>query len=139
MNLQQITEKLKNAVETVKKNNDSQSQKELLVTLSEAVLNIAEEVDTLRFELDTALEIIDDIEEDICRLEEDVYEYTEESTDYAEFNDETKCYDIACLNCGNTVSIDYASYENSDGNGGQLRCPNCGDVINFNINFLEDD
>ena len=143
MELQQIITKLKVAVNTAKKaestNGDLQELKALLIVVSEAVINVAEEVDSMRLELDTAFEVISDIEEDICQLEEDVYDYDEEGPDFEEFNDETKCYDIVCMNCGNTVSIDYASYENVDGNGGQLRCPNCGDVINFNINFLEDD
>ncbi|MCL2036086.1 MAG: hypothetical protein FWG83_01710 [Oscillospiraceae bacterium] len=89
--------------------------------------DIAEELEEIDEELDELAEVLSDLEEQVEELEEEIY--GEDFDDYETDGDDL--YEITCRNCENTVAVDMSMLE-----GGTVNCPNCGEKIEFDIDFV---
>lgn len=92
------------------------------------VLNdIALELDEVDENLDDMAEIVGDLEEQVDELEEEIFGGDYDDYDY----DGDELYEITCRNCDNSVAVDMSMLED-----GAVSCPNCGEKIEFDIDFL---
>ena len=101
----------------------------LTLAMLDVLKDIAEELEIVDETLDDMAEIVADIEDAVEELEEDVYG---EYDDYDFDGDDL--YEITCRNCENAVAVDMSMLEN-----GRVNCPNCGEKIEFDIDFITGD
>ncbi|MCL2071198.1 MAG: hypothetical protein FWH07_03075 [Oscillospiraceae bacterium] len=92
--------------------------------------DIAEELEAVDETLDEMAEIVGDIEEQVEELEEELY-----GGDYDDYDfDGDELYEITCRNCDNSVAVDMSMLDD-----GAINCPNCGEKIEFDIDFISGD
>lgn len=116
--------------EGMKIDGDSNEGK-LLLSMLDVLRDMADELEIIDENLDEMAEIVEEIEENIEALEEEVYgDYDD---DYDIEGDDL--YEITCKNCENTVAVDLNILDD----GKIINCPNCGEKIEFNIDFIGGD
>lgn len=76
-------------------------------------------------------ELVDILDEDLGSLEQDFYD-DEDEDDFDDFEDEL--YEYVCPTCGDTVCIDEEMLDE-----GEMKCPNCGEEIEFDLDCICDD
>jgi DNA-directed RNA polymerase subunit RPC12/RpoP len=118
---------------------DSTNEGKLALALLDVLKDVADELDMIDEkieemdeELDEMAEIIGDLEEQVEELEAEIYgDLDDMGLDGLGFGDDL--YEITCSECDNTVSVDMSMLDD-----GSINCPNCGEKIEFNIDFLGD-
>ena len=108
-----------------------------------AIVDVLEDIAFTVEDLDDGLtevaEQVDAIDEDLDALEEDFYEFDEEEDchccdDEDGFDLDEDLYEVTCPSCGDTICIDEAMLED-----GKMDCPNCGELLEFEIECGCDD
>ena len=100
----------------------------LTLAMLDVLHDIADELDMVDETLDEFAEVVADIEDVVEELEEEVF------GEYDDFDfDDDGLYEITCIKCDNTVAIDISMLED-----GEINCPNCGEKIEFDIDFIGD-
>ena len=117
---------------------DSTKEGKIINALIGAIDDMALTIADLEATVDQMAEQLDTIDEDLGTLEEDFYELDDECDcccDDDEDEDEDyfgeDLYEVCCPTCGDVVCIDSDMLEE-----GQTTCPNCGELLEFD---LEDD
>lgn len=125
---------------------DSTKEGKIINALIGALDDMALTVSDLESELDELREQVETIDEDLGTLEEDFYDFDDEDEE-----DECGCgkhggddedddedyldddiYEVCCPTCGDTVCIDSEMLEE-----GQTTCPNCGELLEFDLGEAE--
>jgi DNA-directed RNA polymerase subunit RPC12/RpoP len=102
----------------------------ITLALLDVLKDIAIELEEVNDTLDDMAEVIADLEEQVEDLEDELYD---DGYDY-EFDDDDDLYEITCRKCDNTVAVDMSMLED-----GAVSCPNCGEKIEFDIDFIDGD
>lgn len=104
---------------------------EVLENLNEDVLDITEELDVVE-------EQLDDLDDDLAAIEETVYDDDFDMCDGCSGcdgdEDDYEEYEIECPNCGEEILVDEDTVME-----GELECPNCGEMLQFEIEYDEDE
>jgi len=108
---------------------DKTNEGKLMLAILDVLKDVGEELDMVDETLDDMAEVVADIEDAVDELEEEVY--GDYGDDY-DFGDEL--YEITCRKCDNSVAIDMSVLED-----GEVNCPNCGEKIEFGIDFIDGD
>ena len=70
---------------------------------------------------------VDAVDEDLASLEDEVYG--------SEDDDEEECYyEVTCPSCNETVCLSESIIED-----GQIECPNCGELLEFDLDDVDED
>jgi DNA-directed RNA polymerase subunit RPC12/RpoP len=92
-------------------------------TLEEMALTIGDVMEDYE-ELE---ELVDILDEDLGSVEQDLYDDKEQADD--DFDDfDNELYEYVCPTCGDTVCIDEEMLDE-----GEMKCPNCGEEIEFDL------
>lgn len=110
---------------------DSTKEGKVIGALIAALDDMALTVSDLEAQVDELTDQVDTIDEDLGNLEEDYYELDDD--DCCCGDDECGCmdgdiYEVCCPTCGDTVCIDSDMLDE-----GQTNCPNCGELLEFDI------
>ncbi|MCL2633309.1 MAG: hypothetical protein FWD34_02220 [Oscillospiraceae bacterium] len=109
---------------------DSTNEGKVILAMLDVLKEVALELEDIDDTLDDMAEIVGDIEESVYDLEDEVY-----GGDFGDYDfDDDDLYEIACRGCGNTVSVDMSMLED-----GSVNCPNCGALIEFDIDIIDAD
>ena len=95
----------------------------MIDTIEDMALTIADLEDGMAEVCDQ----IDAIDEDLDALEEDIYG----ELDDEELDDDI--YEVECPACGDTVCVDASMLEQ-----GEMNCPNCGELLEFDLDDLDE-
>ena len=139
-----ITEKvayLKGLAEGLKLD-ESKDEVKVINAIIDVLDDIALSVADLEDEVAVIEEQIDDIDEDLGDLEDYVCEelgqlYDEEcdgDCDCCGEWDDEDCFEVTCPSCNETITIDGGILDE-----GGIDCPNCGESLEFEIDFDEDE
>ena len=105
-------------------------QGKLNLAIIDVLKDIADELDEIDETLDDMAEIVGELEEQVEELEDDVF-----GCDCHDFDFEgDDLYEITCRSCENSVAIDMSMLDD-----GAINCPNCGEKIEFDIDFIGND
>jgi len=108
---------------------DKKDEGKLFLAMLDVLTDMAEELEILDEDLDGMAEVVADIEELVEEIEEEVF-----GGDYEDYDfDGDDLYEITCSKCDNTVAVDLSVIEDST-----VNCPNCGEKIEFDIDFISD-
>jgi len=108
---------------------DSKNEGKLFLAMLDVLTDMAEELEILDEDLDGMAEVVGEIEEIVEDIEEELF-----GDDYEDFGfDGDDLYEITCSKCDNTVAVDLSVIEDSI-----VNCPNCGEKIEFDIDFIGD-
>jgi DNA-directed RNA polymerase subunit RPC12/RpoP len=107
----------------------STNEGKLTIAILDVLRDIAEELEVIDEELDEMAEIVSDLEDAVDDLEDDVFG---DDDDYDYDFDGDDMYEITCRKCENTVAVDMSVLED-----GIVNCPNCGEKIEFDIEFSD--
>jgi len=111
---------------------DSTNEGKLILALLDVLNDVADELDMIDETLDDMADVVNDLEEQIEELEAEIYgDIDDMGFDGLGFGDDL--YEITCSECDNTVSVDMSMLDD-----GSINCPNCGEKIEFNIDFIGD-
>lgn len=91
--------------------------------------DIAREIEAIDAELDDMADVVSDLEDNVYELEDEVY-----GENFGDYGDDDDLYEITCRKCDNTISVDMSMLED-----GSVACPNCGEVIEFDIDIIDSD
>ena len=95
---------------------------EVLDDLAATVTDIEEETDEM-------CELLDVLDEDLGDVEEAVFGDDEEEDDCC-CCDEDETYEVTCPTCGDTIYIDESMLDE-----GEMKCPNCGQELEFDLDI----
>ncbi len=90
-------------------------------------------ISDLESQIDELSEQVETIDEDLGSLEEDFYDLDDECGCGCEDDEDDDyldgdLYEVCCPTCGDTVCIDSDMLEE-----GQTTCPNCGELLEFDL------
>lgn len=134
------------------------SDDEVIALIAEILNDMAHQLEETRSDMGELAELVDNIDEDLGEMEGDFYE-SEESvkdtpaaadssdnsfdepasadTDDNDDDDddfvEEEWYEVTCPTCNKTISLNGAMIEE-----GTITCPNCGELLEFDIDDEED-
>ena len=118
---------------------DSTKEGKVLNALIGAFDDLALTVADLEAEVDELTEEVDAIDEDLGSLEEDFYDLDDEDgcdcgcEDDDEDDEDEDLYEVCCPTCGDVVCIVSTMLQE-----GQTTCPNCGELLEFDLEDEED-
>ncbi len=125
---------------------DYTKEGKVINALIHAFDDMALTVSDIEAEVNELSEQVDTIDEDLGSLEEDYYELEDDDecdcdcgyTDHDDENDDDEyldedIYEVCCPTCGDVVCIDSDMLEK-----GQTTCPNCGELLEFELEDEED-
>lgn len=104
-------------------------QTKVLKTMSELLIEMAQEISELEQCYDDVCDQVDGIEEDLAGVEDLLCEDEDLFGDYDFGDDELSsdyAYEATCPECGTTISLSEATLSN-----GTMKCPECGEVLEF--------
>ncbi|MCL1831607.1 MAG: hypothetical protein FWG45_01695 [Oscillospiraceae bacterium] len=110
---------------------DSTNEGKLALALLDVLKDVAEELDMIDETLDDMADVVSELEEQLEELEEEIYGDMDGYDGFGFGDDDL--YEITCRECDNTVSVDMSMLDN-----GSVNCPNCGEKIEFDIDFITD-
>ena len=99
---------------------------DVLDELASTLTDVVEETDEMS-------ELIDVLNQDLGDVEEVVFG-DDEDDDECCCGDEEETYEITCPTCGNTIYIDESMLDE-----GEMKCPNCGQELEFDLDIDEDE
>ena len=99
---------------------------DVLDELASTLTDVVEETDEMS-------ELIDVLDQDLGDVEEVVFG-DDEDDDECCCGDEEETYEITCPTCGNTIYIDESMLDE-----GKMKCPNCGQELEFDLDIDEDE
>jgi Mg2+ and Co2+ transporter CorA len=106
----------------------------LITAVTDALNEMHEILDSYDETFDQMAEIVADVEESVYELEDEVFgEERNDADDYGDF-DGDDIYDINCANCDKTITVDYNALDE-----GSVTCPDCGDLIEFTLEFEDEE
>lgn len=114
---------------------DNKKETKIFKAIIEVLENLNEDVLDITEELDVVEEQLDDIDDDLAAVEEAVYDDEmcdccsgcDDFDDYEDYEE----YEIVCPACSTEITVDEDTILE-----GSFECPNCGEILNFEI---EDD
>ena len=134
-----VTEKvayLKGLVEGLELD-ESKSETKVIKAMMDVLDDLALTVTDLSDDVDIMAEQLDAVDEDLGDLEEYVY-YDEDEFDCCDYDDCDCCdddlYEVECPACHESVYVDESILED-----GSIECPNCGEKLEFEIEFDDDE
>jgi Mg2+ and Co2+ transporter CorA len=115
------------------KSGEGDTQK-LIAAVADALNEVYEILESYDETFDQMAEIVADVEESVYELEDEVFgDERQDAEDYGDF-DADDIYDINCANCDKTITVDYDELDE-----GSVVCPDCGDLIEFTLEFEDED
>ena len=99
---------------------------DVLDELASTLTDVVEETDEMS-------ELIDVLDQDLGDVEDVVFG-DDEDDDECCCGDEEETYEITCPTCGNTIYIDESMLDE-----GEMKCPNCGQELEFDLDIDEDE
>lgn len=134
-----VTEKvayLKGLVEGLELD-ESKSETKVIKAMMGVLDDLALTVTDLSDDVDIMAEQLDAVDEDLGDLEEYVYD-DEDECDCCDYDDCDCCdddlYEVECPACHESVYVDESILED-----GSIECPNCGEKLEFEIEFDDED
>lgn len=134
-----VTEKvayLKGLVEGLELD-ESKSETKVIKAMMDVLDDLALTVTDLSDDVDIMAEQLDAVDEDLGDLEEYVYD-DEDECDCCDYDDCDCCdddlYEVECPACHESVYVDESILED-----GSIECPNCGEKLEFEIEFDDED
>ncbi len=134
-----VTEKvayLKGLVEGLELD-ESKSETKVIKAMMDVLDDLALTVTDLSDDVDIMAEQLDAVDEDLGDLEEYVYD-DEDECDCCDYDDCDCCdddlYEVECPACHESVYVDESILED-----GSIECPNCGEKLEFEIEFDDDE
>lgn len=134
-----VTEKvayLKGLVEGLELD-ESKSETKVIKAMMDVLDDLALTVTDLSDDVDIMAEQLDAVDEDLGDLEEYVYD-DEDQCDCCDYDDCDCCdddlYEVECPACHESVYVDESILED-----GSIECPNCGEKLEFEIEFDDED
>lgn len=134
-----VTEKvayLKGLVEGLELD-ESKSETKVIKAMMDVLDDLALTVTDLSDDVDIMTEQLDAVDEDLGDLEEYVYD-DEDECDCCDYDDCDCCdddlYEVECPACHESVYVDESILED-----GSIECPNCGEKLEFEIEFDDED
>lgn len=103
--------------------NDSDSKDKVVKAIIDVLEDIAEAIGEINEQLDA-------VDEDLATLEEDFYD--EEDCDCDCDCDDDFCYEVECPACHDIIYLDDGMIDE-----GGIKCPNCGQELEFDISCDE--
>ncbi|MCL2108342.1 MAG: hypothetical protein FWH20_03240 [Oscillospiraceae bacterium] len=114
------------------------NEERLFLAITAALNEMSDVLHCYNEALDGMTEVLAEVEEGVYELEEEVFGSSGEFGDmgfgeFDDFNNDDEIYDITCIGCNKTITVDYDALDN-----GSITCPGCGELIEFTIEFKED-
>lgn len=133
MNICEKVSYVKGLAEGMKLDGSTNEGKVLLAILD--VLNdIAYQLEEMDADLNDMAEVVGDLEESVGDLEEDIYGDDEHDHHCGCGCEDEDMYEITCPKCENSIVMDFDVIAS-----GEARCPNCGELLEFELDGLEDE
>ena len=112
---------------------DSTKEGKIINALIGAIADMSLTISDLESQIDELSEQVETIDEDLGSLEEDFYDLDDECGCGCEDDEDDDyldgdLYEVCCPTCGDTVCIDSDMLEE-----GQTTCPNCGELLEFDL------
>ena len=142
-----ITEKvayLRGLVEGMKLDEDKDEVK-IINAIVDVLDDMALSVADLEDEVASVEEIVDEIDEDLGDLEDYIVDEFDDycdgdcegcdgCDDYEDYDEDEDFFEVTCPSCNETITINGEILEE-----GGIECPNCGEQLEFDIDFDEED
>ena len=116
---------------------ESKSETKVIKAMMDVLDDLALTVTDLSDDVDIMAEQLDAVDEDLGDLEEYVYD-DEDECDCCDYDDCDCCdddlYEVECPACHESVYVDESILED-----GSIECPNCGEKLEFEIEFDDDE
>ena len=113
--------------------NESTKEGKILKQMAEIMKEMASTIEDIQLEVDEVVELVDILDQDLGAVEEDIYDF--DDCDCCDDEDCDCCddelYEVICPSCSDTICLD----ESMIGEG-SIKCPNCGELLEFD--FEED-
>ena len=111
---------------------DSTNEGKVLNAIIDVLGDIALNIEEIDSDLADVTDVVADLEESVYELEDEIY------GDDCDCDDDCCCcdedmYEITCDACNNTIAVDFDVISS-----GSIVCPNCGEVIEFDLSALDE-
>lgn len=121
--------------------NEDKSETKMFKAIMDVLDDIALSVSDLEDDVAIISEQVDAVDEDLDSLETIVYDELDDCCDDDDYDlDNLECdcaddyYEVECPSCHEIVCVDEGILEE-----GSIECPNCGEFLEFQIQFDDDD
>lgn len=125
---------LKGLIDGLDLDSDSKEAK-VFMAIVDVLENLVEDVEDMTEGLELVGEQIDAVDEDLANLEEFVYDEDFDDCDCGCdcCDDEMEEFEVECPTCHAEITVDEETVME-----GKFECPNCGEVLEFDIEFDDD-
>ncbi len=123
---------IKGLAEGMKLNTETPEGK-IIAALIDVLGDVALNIEDIDSDLADVSDVVTDLEESVIDLEDEVYG-EEEDDKYDDSDEDDDEYEITCPSCNNTIVTDFNTIA-----GGNLECPNCGSLIEFELDDEDED
>ena len=108
----------------------------LLIQMTEVMQEMVNCVDDLQTQVDDLTELCDILDSDLGDVEEDLYDFDDcDCDDCCDDDDEDEEeFEVECPLCNTPFTVDAETALN-----GTVPCPNCGEMLEFEVEEAEDD
>lgn len=129
------------------------TEDKVIALMADILCDMANEIEETQCDIGELSEVVDTIDEDLGELERDFYEIDEDDEcdcgcghhhfdecdcddddeydeeEYDEFfDDDEELYEVVCPTCSDTICLNEDMI-----NEGSMACPNCGELLEFNL------
>lgn len=115
---------------------DNKKETKVFNAIVDVLTNIVEDIDDMTDGVELLAEQVDTVDEDLAVLEEYVYddEDFDDECDCCDDDDEEQEFEVECPLCKTPFTVDADTALN-----GTVPCPNCGEMLEFEIEEAEED
>lgn len=123
----------------------------VLSLMADILCDMADEIEDMQSDMEEISEVVDTIDEDLGDLEKEYYDIDDDECHHHRFDecgcgdedddydnpfndDEDELYEVTCPTCSDSICLNHAMIEE-----GSITCPNCGELLEFDISEDEDE
>ncbi|MCM1114630.1 MAG: hypothetical protein NC397_03950 [Clostridium sp.] len=110
---------------------DNKKETKAIKAIVDVLTNIVEDIDDVTEGMEMLAEQIDAVDEDLAEVEDYLMDEDYDDCDCCDCDDDDcDCcdYEVECPLCGAEITVDEDTVM-----GGQIACPNCGEMLEFEI------
>lgn len=119
----------------------------VIALIADILGDMAHEIEEIQCDIEDIEDVVDTLDEDLGEIESDFYEMDEDDDDCdfdecccddedddEELFDDEELYEVTCPTCSDTICLNEAMIEE-----GSISCPNCGELLEFDLDDMESD
>ncbi len=115
---------------------DNKKETKVFRAIVDVLSNLAEDVDDMTDGMELLAKQIDAVDEDLAEVEDYLAEEDCDCDcdDCCDCDDDDQEFEVECPCCGEEITVDEDTVLN-----GSVPCPNCGEMLEFEVEYEDDD